>query len=168
MRTIVVGTRPPELDALIAKRREQGLDLFDEIWNGDYHMNPAPHPRHAAVDRQTAALLDPIAKSKALVPLGPFNLGSSDNYRVPDAGYCRSQPNEVFVGTAALVVEIVSPDDESFEKLPHYAECGVDEVVMVDPLERTVRIFRSLEECAESEVLGITATWLAAQLDWPT
>jgi hypothetical protein len=68
MRTVVVGTRPPELDALIARCREQGLDLFDELWNGEYHMNPAPHPRHGAVDHQVAALLFSIAKSKGLFP----------------------------------------------------------------------------------------------------
>jgi Uma2 family endonuclease len=168
MRTVVVGTRPPELDALIVKRRAQGLDLFDEIWNGVYHMNPAPHSRHGDLDFQLPQILGPVAAARGLFGKGVFNLGVPDNYRVPDLGFTRDRTNAPFLSTAALVVEIVSPDDESFEKLPHYAECGVDEVVIVDPLARTVRIFRSLEECAESEVLGITAMWLAAQLDWPS
>jgi Uma2 family endonuclease len=37
------------------------------------------------------------------------------------------------VPTAALVVEIVSPGDESYKKLDFYAAQAVDEVVIVDP-----------------------------------
>jgi Uma2 family endonuclease len=40
--------------------------------------------------------------------------------------------------TAALVVEIVSPEDETWEKLPFYAAHDVDEVQIVDPAERKV------------------------------
>jgi Uma2 family endonuclease len=40
--------------------------------------------------------------------------------------------------TAALVVEIVSPGDETWEKLPFYAAHHVDEVLIVDPQERSV------------------------------
>ncbi len=163
----MVGTRPPEIDALIAQRRARGLDLFDELWNGDYHMNPAPHPRHGEIDHQLVAVLYTLAKELSLVPLSVFNLGTADNYRVPDLGYCRSRPDSVFVPTAATVIEIVSPGDETFDKLPHYAEFGVDEVIVVDPETHTVRVFRGLDEVPDSNVLGITAQWLAAQLDWP-
>jgi Uma2 family endonuclease len=167
MRTVVVGTRPPEIEALIAQRRARGLDLFDELWNGDYHMNPAPHPRHGIIDHQLASLLYGRARELALVPLGVFNLGTEANYRVPDLGYCRTQPDTVFVPTAAAVVEIVSPGDETFEKLPHYAAFGVEEVFVIDPQERTVRMFRGLEETPDSAVFGFSAQWLAAQIDWP-
>jgi len=40
--------------------------------------------------------------------------------------------------TAAAVVEILSPDDESWQKLPFYAEHHVDEVLFVDPAQRTI------------------------------
>jgi Uma2 family endonuclease len=40
--------------------------------------------------------------------------------------------------TAALVVEIASPGDETWEKLPFYAKHGVNEVVVVDPEKRGV------------------------------
>jgi Uma2 family endonuclease len=32
-----------------------------------------------------------------------------------------------------LVVEIISPDDETYAKLPFYADHEVDEVLIVDP-----------------------------------
>jgi hypothetical protein len=167
MRTVVVGTRPAELDSLIEARRTKGLDLFDEVWNGDYHMNPAPHPRQGNIEQQLAALLFNRAKQLRLTPLGPFNLGVENNYRVPDMGFTTSVPQDVFVTTAALVVEIVSPGDETFDKLPHYAECGVEEVLVVDPGARSVRVFRGANEVDVCGVFGLTAEWIAAQLDWP-
>jgi hypothetical protein len=36
MRTVVLGPRPPELDALIARRRSLGLDTHDEVWKGEH------------------------------------------------------------------------------------------------------------------------------------
>jgi Uma2 family endonuclease len=167
MRTVIVGTRPAELDALIASRRARGLDLYDEVWNGDYHMNLAPHPRHGNIDFQLAGLLAPLARSARLTGSGPFNLGTTDNYRVPDMGFVVSVPTTVFVPTASLVIEIMSAGDESFDKLPHYAEFGVEEVVIIDPDTRSVRIFRGADEVDTSAVLGFTAEWLKEQLDWP-
>ncbi len=40
MRTVVLGPRPPELQALVERRRALGQDLHDEVWHGDYHVAP--------------------------------------------------------------------------------------------------------------------------------
>jgi Uma2 family endonuclease len=173
MRTVVVGIRPPELDALIARRAALGLDRFDEVWKGDYHMNPAPHSRHARLDAQLAAILHPYGRAAGLTGLGQFNLGVADDYRVPDHGFTATPPDEVFVATAAVVVEIVSPGDESYEKLGFYAERGVRSVIIVDDAERRVRIFAlddastTLHEADACPVLGITVAELVAAIDWP-
>jgi len=37
MKTVVLGPRPQALEALIRRRQEQGLDTFDEVWEGTYH-----------------------------------------------------------------------------------------------------------------------------------
>jgi len=37
---------------------------------------------------------------------------------------------------AEIAIEILSPDDESREKLPFYAACGVREVWLLDPVSR--------------------------------
>ena len=168
MRTVVVGTRPPELLALMTHRRVLGLDMFDEVWNGEYHLNPAPHSRHGRVDRQVSRALDPIADQLGLIATSAFNLGVADNYRVPDGGYLRPPTtDDVYVPTAAVVVDIISPDDETLDKLPHYAAFGVDEVVVVDCDRHLVRVFRGMAEVDESAVLGITADWLEQQIVWP-
>jgi len=113
MKTVVLGPRPEELESLIRRRQALGLDLFDEVWEGTYHVAPAAHPAHGYVDHNLAVILDPYARAAGLVATGPFNLGTADDYRVPDHGYHRRLPDGVWVSTAAVVVEVVSPDDET-------------------------------------------------------
>ncbi|HYB23162.1 MAG TPA: Uma2 family endonuclease, partial [Solirubrobacteraceae bacterium] len=74
--------------------------------------------------------------------------------------------------TAALVIEIVSPGDESWEKLPFYAAHGVDEVLIVDPATRSVD-WLGLNEgeyrpIARSGLIDMSAGELAERIDWPT
>lgn len=57
---------------------------------------------------------------------------------MPDGGLHRARRWGVWEPTAPLVVEIVSPDDETWQKLPFYAAHGVDEVLIVDPAKRAV------------------------------
>ncbi|HEY5316366.1 MAG TPA: Uma2 family endonuclease [Solirubrobacteraceae bacterium] len=103
---------------------------------------------------------------------GQINLGESeDDFRVPDGALHRDRASGVWHHTAALVVEIVSPNDESWEKLSYYAARGVDEVLIVDPQERTVSWlalqqggYRPVER---SGLIGMGPGGLAEQLDWP-
>ncbi|MDQ6727027.1 MAG: Uma2 family endonuclease [Actinomycetota bacterium] len=131
MKTVVLGPQP-EVQALIERRRALGTDLFDEVWEGIYHMAPAPNAAHAYLDDVLAVLLHPCAQAVGLVGTGPFNLGQPDDYRVPDRGYHRSRPTGTWVPTAAVVVEIVSPDDETYAKFDFYARHAVDEILVAD------------------------------------
>ena len=171
MKTVVVGPQPPEITAFIARRRALGQDRFDEVWEGDYHVVPAPHPWHAYVHNTLAALLDPPAHAAGLVGTTQFNLGESDDYRIPDSGYHRGVPSEVFIPTAAIVVEVVSPHDETWEKFGFFARRGVEEICVVDPWARQIRWFvlagAQYEETGASPLLGITAADLAGRVDWP-
>src|SRR5947209_3172810 len=136
MPTVVNDPQPVELERLIERRRRLGQDLFDEVWNGILHMNPSPAGRHAWIDQQLAVLLGPPALQAGLIATGPVNVGlDQDNFRVPDRALHRDWSDRVWYPTVALVVEIVSPDDESWEKLDFYAERDVDEVLIVDPQE---------------------------------
>jgi hypothetical protein len=73
--------------------------------------------------------------------------------------------------TAALVVEILSPGDETREKLPFYARHEVDEVVIVDPVERAVEWLAlegdGYEAVARSGLLDGGPAALAAEIEWP-
>lgn len=134
-------------------------------------MAPMAHPWHGYIDRRVAAVLEPYAKQAGLVDTSAFNLGEPDNFRVPDAGYHRNLPSTVYVPTAAIVVEVVSPDDETWEKFAFYASRGVDEICTAEPTERRLRWWRRdgdrYVETDASEVLGVTVAELAAQIDWP-
>ena len=168
------GPRPAELEELIERRRRLGQDLYDEVWEGTYHMAPAPHSDDGQLDAELAAILAPLAKAAGMTSSGPLNIGHPDDYRVPDRAVLRERQHATYVPTAAaavvVVVEIVSPEDETFEKPPFYADHGVDEVLIVEGRERRVRIFAltgpSYTETGHSALLGISAADLAERIDW--
>lgn len=171
MKTVILDPAPTEIEAYIERRRALGQDRFDEVWEGAYHVNPGPSNAHGFVDAELAAVLRPYAHAAGLFPGGQFNLGEPDNYRVPDAGYHRERLIGVRVATTAIVVEIVSEGDETYEKFAFYAEHQVDELLVADPAVRSVRMFRrSATEYVEtdaSSLLGVTAAELVAAIDWP-
>jgi Uma2 family endonuclease len=171
--TLVRDPQPAEFEALLERRHRLGQDLLDEVWEGVYHMNPAPHRRHAHVAQQLAVVLDGPARAAGLVPMiSIFNLGEPNDFRVPDGGIFRPGPDEVYVPTAALVVEIVSTDDKTWEKLGFYAAHKVDELLIVDSQERRVHWLAlqpggEYREIERSALLALGPVELAEQIDWP-
>jgi Uma2 family endonuclease len=173
MSTVVLDSAAPGLEELKERRRRAGLDRLDEVWEGVLHMVPAPSYEHAVVAQQLAVLLDGPARSGGLVPaMGEFNLGESErDFRVPDGGVFRPGASGIWQSTAALVVEIVSPEDETWKKLTFYAAHGVDELLIVDPGEQSVHwLARAGEEYREVERSGLielSTAELAERIDWP-
>jgi Uma2 family endonuclease len=173
MRTLVLDPPSVGLDELLERRERLGLDHYDEVWEGVLHMNPPPTGEHQYVLEQLAELLGPLARRAGLIPLiREFGLGDNrDNYRVPDGGLHREQPRGVWHPTAALVIEVVSPDDESWEKLPFYAAHKVDEVMIVDPTKRSIDWLElkgeKYEETQRSALIDLGPQQLAGQIDWP-
>ena len=135
-------------------------------------MVPAPSGEHADIEAQLLALLRAPAAAAELTVTGQFNLGESDHdYRVPDGGLHRHRPRGVWHQTAALVAEIVSPGDETWEKLRFYAVHQVDELLIVDPQERSVS-WLALEEgeyrpIEHSRLIGLGTGELHELIDWP-
>jgi Uma2 family endonuclease len=172
MATLVMDPQPAELEALIERRRKLGLDHRDEMWEGVLHMNPAPHGRHHRIGQQLAELLGPPATAAGLLPaIGIFNLGVPEDYRVPDGAIHRPGPDHMYYETAALVVEIASPADESWEKLAFYAAHNVDEVLIIDPAKTSVDWlglhageYRPIEH---SGLIDLGPSELADRLIWP-
>ncbi len=149
------------------------MDRLDEVWQGVRHMVPGPSLEHARVSTQLALLLDQPARAAGLLlAMSEFNLGESEHdFRVPDGGLHRPGAAGVWHATAAAVVEILSPDDESRQKLPFYAEHDVDEVLLVDPAERTVTWLAlhagEYQPVERSGLIELGPTELAQLLDWP-
>ena len=161
----------PAFDAWLERRRALGQDKKDEIWEGVYHVAPHEHARNGRIAWRLGRLLQDRADAAGLEPGGSFNMGQPRDFRVPDLGYHRASESSLYMPTAAIVVEVLSPRDETFEKFDYYAARGVEEVWVLDPPARTVRIWelRSgvLEPVAASSLLSVAAAEVQAQLDWP-
>jgi hypothetical protein len=149
------------------------VDRLDEVWEGVRHMVPGPSIEHADLSQQLAVLLDGPARAAGLRPtMSEFNVGESEHdFRVPDGGLHRPGASGVWQPTAALIVEILSPGDESWQKLPFYAAHDVDEILIVDPSEQTVAWlglrdgeYRPIERSA---LIDLGPATLAQRLRWP-
>jgi len=132
--------------ALLDERRSKGLDKSDEMWEGELHMVPPPLERHQDVALALLRMLMPLAEGRGLLPryeTGLFRPGVDNDWRVPDQTYARPElrSERGIEGAAALVVEILSPDDETYAKLGWYASVGVGEVLVIDPTTRRVELF---------------------------
>lgn len=171
VRTVILGPRPPEVEALIERRRALGLDRRDEIWEGEYHMAPYAHGRHGWLDQAMAEVLGPLCRARGLIGSGPVNLGVKNDFRVPDRVIHRDRRTHLYYPTVAMVVEILSPDDETFEKFGFYAAHGVDEILVVDAATRTVRLWvldaGQYQESDDSGLLGVPVSRIAEQIAWP-
>lgn len=169
MTTIIRGPRPREVEAWLERRHRIGLDRFDEVWEGRYVVAPDPHLNHGRTQLGVAALLLSAARRLGLHAAGTFNLGGPTDYRVPDAGLTPAVP-AVWHDRATLVVEILSPDDGTFDKLDFYSDHGVRELLVLDWTTRTVRVIDLQEGHAErpdSTVLGMSTREISEAIDWP-
>ena len=172
MRTLVSDPPPAEFAQLLAQRRRWGADRRDEVWEGVLHLNPAPDLSHGALVAQLIAALMPAAKAVGLLVSDQFNLGEGpDDYRIPDAGLHRGRTG-AWLDSAALAAEVISPGDESWDKLPFYAARHVDELLIVEPAQRAVH-WLALDDHGQyqpvqrSRLIDLSAAGVAEQLDWP-
>jgi Uma2 family endonuclease len=162
---------PPVVEDWLAQRHALGQDRFDEVWEGEYHVTPGRGRAHARIDDQLGRILGPLADPAGLLGATACNIGSPSDFRVPDRAWFRGGDDLTWNPTAAIVVEVLSPDDESRQKLGFYFRAGVEEVLIVDPDTRTVEWFGrgrdAFEPSDRSAILGITSTELDARIDWP-
>ena len=170
MKTLVLGEPPPVLASLILERQRLGLDTHDEIWDGDYHMSPAASGPHGRSEVQLGGFLDRIATKRGLFVGGAFNLGDAKSFRVPDLGVHREDPLDNWFPAAAIVVEIRSPDDESYEKFGFYFDHGVEEILIADLVTQAthwyVRGDVGFEPAGASAILNVSNSDVDAALGW--
>jgi len=171
--TLVLDPQPAEIKELVARRRALGIDRWDEVWEGVLHMIPPPSHKHQVIASRLHRILGPLADEAGLELTGEVGIGSDEHdYRAADLALHR--PGDVepqWHHTAAMVVEIVSPNDKTWDKLDFYAAHHVDELLIVDPelraihwLELTKGEYRPL---ASSGLIKLSPSELAARMDWP-
>jgi hypothetical protein len=54
--------------ALLDERRARGADRWDEMWEGELHMVPAPSVEHQRLGAELFPIFAPLAKGRGLVP----------------------------------------------------------------------------------------------------
>jgi Uma2 family endonuclease len=149
-------------EVLIAERRRLGLDKQDEMWDGVLHMNLPGNTSHQRIEKELGLLLDPLARESGLELLmeaGLFDPAVEDNksFWVPDiVVFPPAVASERGVeGRATLAIEIRSPGDESYQKIPYYGRIGVAELVIIHrdrkDLRRWVRAGDALVEVAAGD-----------------
>jgi Uma2 family endonuclease len=136
-------TDPDLRRRLIAERRANGSDRFDEAWDGVYVMSPLADDDHQRIVAKLTHILEAAIGDPGLGDVRPgVNVsdrvkGRKANYRCPDVavrlegGRARILKNHWY-GGPDFAVEVVSRGDRSREKLGFYAAVGVRELLIID------------------------------------
>ena len=162
----------------LQERRRRGDDRRDEMWEGVLHMVPQPISRHQVLKSDLILAFGPAAKARGLIGMGEaqlFRPGFEDtDYRVPDLVYVRRQhlTRRGVAGRAELALEIRSPGDESYEKVPFYAEMQCQEVLIVDRDTLALDLFVRGERQPAAEAydlasLGVRIERIGDNIDGP-
>ena len=153
MATLILDRRVER--ALIDDRRARGLDRWDEVWEGTYVVLPLPNNEHQWLVGRLVRILQESIEDVGLGRVFPgCNVsdrahGWEHNYRCPDvAVYLRENPavdyGTHWEGGPDLAIEIVSPDDRTYEKLDFYASIGTRELLIVDRDPWRLQFFRNV------------------------
>lgn len=161
----------------LARRRRLGLDRRDEMWEGVLHMTPAPACEHQRILDELIVFLAPLLKrEKRGILRSGINIfdeaARGEDYRIPDLTFVETG-REAIIATDGIrgggpdaVVEIRSPEDETYEKLPFFAALAVREVIVISRDTKAPEAYRLAasqyltvgpdpEGWIPSEVLGV-------------
>ncbi len=132
-------------EGFLEERRRLGHDKRDELWDGELHMVPPGTFVHGFVINELLFAMNHVARRRGMrayvCELGVFQ--SEQNYRVPDLTVVTpSQCNDRGLSGAELVVEVLSPNDESRLKQAFYAARGIRESWLVEPRTRGVEVYQ--------------------------
>ncbi|MHB8438369.1 MAG: Uma2 family endonuclease [Acidimicrobiales bacterium] len=119
----------------LAERAQLGLDVRDEMWEGVLHMVPSPLSRHQLLGTWLVVAMMPLVVERGWLLSYETEVGvAADDYRVPDLVVYppESRVRRGIAGPAALIIEIRSPGDETYEKLPWYLAGRAQAVLIVD------------------------------------
>ncbi len=158
----------------LAERKRSGAERFDEMWEGVLHMSPSPNPRHQKLNLKLAFYLE----THWATPCGgevihEINVVHPDdehdwihNYRIPDIVLLSPDrlafEKELYIAGAPLVcIEIRSPKDDSYDKLPFYAHLGVPEVWIIDRDTKRPELHR-LCDGGYSPALADSTGWISS------
>lgn len=169
-RRAVLWQIPPDFEAWL---RRVGLDERTEVWDGVLHVGPWPTGRHQALGGDLYLWLRThwaaCQHGRVFYERNVARPGLPDwrdDFRGPDLVLVKPDRYRLdldthFEGGPDVVVEIHTPGDESYEKLPFYFAVGVDEVWIIHRDTRVPQLFvRAAKALAETR--SDRAGWLAS------
>ena len=129
--------------SLLEQRRISGRDRYDEVWDGVYVMSPMADNQHQDLATELAAILRMIidwqgrGRTLAGANVSDRRDDWTKNYRVPDLavflqGTSAEDCGTHWCGGPDFGIEIVSPGDQTLEKLGFYALVGTRELLVID------------------------------------
>jgi Uma2 family endonuclease len=139
----VLITDPDLAGRVRAERERFQPNNRDEVWDGVVVMPPLPNNEHQTIVMDLCAAFCAVvnrAGGDRVLPGANVSDRDADwltNYREPDAVvYLATNPavdrNTHWIGGPDLAVEVVSPGDQSRDKLDFYAKVSTREVLIVD------------------------------------
>jgi Uma2 family endonuclease len=155
-------------DAELADRRSKGLDRWDEVWEGVLRVTPAPTVEHQRIVDELIEFLRPLLRRTGRGALfSQINVfretTQQPDFRIPDLTFVATGREHVLHADGIrregpdAVIEVRSPDDETYEKLPFFAAIGVREVIVCDRDTKEPEVFRlrgSRYEAVERDAAG--------------
>lgn len=156
----------------LARRRRLGVDRYDEMWEGVLHMTPAPDYEHQRIKAKLHTFLDVLlsGRPRGLIALevNVFNDASIEpDYRIPDLSFLSSGRESLMArdgihGGPDAVIEIRSPEDETYEKFPFFASLGVREVVVIHRDSKKPEVHR-LTASGFAEAAADPSGWVGSE-----
>jgi Uma2 family endonuclease len=135
-------------------RRRSGADQWDEMWEGVLHMAPSPNRDHQDFEYNLESWLRRYwAEPNGCRVYHQINVAEPgtwpNNYRIPDLvlltpARFKIDCNEYFDGGPEVVVEIHSPDDETYDKFDFYSKVNVLEIWVVDRDTKRPEVFAAV------------------------
>ena len=157
---------------LIAQRHARGVDRYDEVWDGVWHMAPAPNLEHQRIEKRLLLVLVEVVEDTDLGQVfHEVNVADPEkrmeDFRIPDLvvllpeSYGKMQGTFI-AGGPDFIVEIHSPGDETYEKLPWYATQGVREALIIDRDTKAPALYR--QQGGQLIEVGHYPTGVASQI----
>jgi len=167
----------PDLSAsLIKDRQARGIDHYDEVWEGVYVMSPAPNNEHQDLVGGFIHLLRTVIDENNLGKVLPgTNITDqtddwTKNYRCPDVvvflNDTQAEDRDThWLGGPDLAIEIVSPGDQTREKISFYEKVGTRELLIVDRDPWQLELYRLTDK--KLALVGTSSlpdsAWLASE-----
>jgi Putative restriction endonuclease len=137
----------------IQERHDQGIDRYDEVWEGVYIVPPIATNRHQSLVLAFSVILFNVIVLEARGQVFPGanvsarRVGWKRRFRGPDVVVVLSGSRAVdctthWMGGPDFLIEVQTPGDQTEEKIPFYGEIGVQELLIVHRDTRDLRLYR--------------------------